>query len=148
EARTLVVEEFVMLELAEARGQVDMVLGAHGTRLDGEHSVLEQRVGQVLDVAIVEAGIPVDARHPRREWTVQLDDLHEDLQRVPGPSPYQRRRSTGCAGLMVDPLRRPALRARLRHLSWPDGRFRSAVPPSGHGFATSPSGSRVSATGR
>ena len=38
------------------------------------------------------------------------------------------------------PLRRPALRARLRCISCWSGRFRSAVPPSGHGAAASPAG--------
>jgi hypothetical protein len=42
--------------------------------------MLEQRVGHDLDVAIAQPGIPVDARHPRREWASQLDDLHERLQ--------------------------------------------------------------------
>ena len=36
------------------------------------------------------------------------------------------------------PLRRPALRARLRCISCSSGRFRCAVPPSGHGSAASP----------
>ena len=46
--------------------------------------------------------------------------------RPPGTAPLHLRH------LGSIPLRRPALRARLRFISGTSGRFRSAVPPSGH----------------
>ena len=55
-----------------------------------------------------------------------------------GRRPALRARLRFISDTSVIPLRRPALRARLRFISDTSGRFRSAVPPSGHGSASSP----------
>ena len=76
ETRSLILEEFMMLEFAEVRRELNVLFGSHRGRRDGEHAVIHERRLDLLEVATTETGVPVDTRHAGRQCPIELRDLH------------------------------------------------------------------------